>query len=100
MIFAEMDYPGEYWDFHNELKAYLSSSFERLDSGLQSDSWFWIFDGDEKVAIDTFSSMKHQVKARNPGPLVKRVLAVLQVRYKVNVYPKPELEGHEDGYVM
>jgi hypothetical protein len=100
MIFAEMDYSDEYWDFHEELKAYISSSFERWDSGLQSDSWFWIFDGDQKVAIDTFSSMKHQVKAPNPGPLVQRVIEALQLKYKVNVYAKPEFEGHEDGYVI
>lgn len=69
MIFAEMDYPDEYWDFHDELKTHVASHFDRWESGLQSDSWFWIFDADQKVAIDTFSSMKHQVKAAAPCPL-------------------------------
>ena len=97
MIFAEMVYPNEYWDFHSELKAHVASNFEHWDSGLQSDSWFWIFDGDQKVAIDTFSSMKHQIKSSTPGPLVQRVIDALKIKYELNVYAKPEFEGHEDG---
>ena len=100
MIFAEMVYPNEYWDFHSELKAHVASNFEHWDSGLQSDSWFWIFDGDQKVAIDTFSSMKHQIKSSTPGPLVQRVIDALKIKYEVNVYARPEFEGHEDGYVI
>lgn len=96
MIFAEMEYLDDYWDFHNELKEYLSSHFEHVDSGLQCDSWFWIFDGEQKVAVDTFSSRKHQVKAIAPSPLVQQVIKALQLQYKVRVYPEPELEGHED----
>ena len=42
MIFAEMGYPESYSDFHNELKMHLSGHFQRLESGLQGDSWFWI----------------------------------------------------------
>ena len=92
MIFAEMDYPGEYWDVHEELKQYLSVRFAQLDSGMQSDSWFWIYDGDQKVAVDTFTSMKHQVKAARRCPLVQRVIDVLGEKYKLKVYPEPELE--------
>lgn len=95
MIFAEMEYPDDYWDLHDELKVYLSGHFERIESGLQSDSWVWIFDGDEKVVLDTFSSMKHQVKAVGPTPLVQRVIGVLQLKYRVNAYPEAVLEEHE-----
>ena len=93
MIFAEMVYPNEYWDFHSELKAHVASNFEHWDSGLQSDSWFWIFDGDQKVAIDTFSSMKHQIKSSTPGPLVQRVIDALKIKYEVNVYAGLSLRG-------
>lgn len=34
--------------------------FSSVESGLQGDSWIWILDGDEKVSIDSFTSMKHQ----------------------------------------
>ncbi|MDH0892835.1 MULTISPECIES: hypothetical protein [unclassified Pseudomonas] len=95
MIFAEMDYPESYSDFHNELKMHLSGYFQRLESGLQGDSWFWIHEQEGKVAIDTFTSMKHQVKAPSSGPHVQKVIQVLQARYKVKVYAEPLPEGHE-----
>ena len=95
MIFAELEYSAEYEDFHAELKRYLAQHFKHVESGLQGDSWFWIFEGPDKVAIDTFSSMKHQVKATSPGPLVRRVIAVLRLAYGVREYSCPELEPHE-----
>jgi hypothetical protein len=96
MIFAEMEYPDEYWGFHEELKEFLCNHFSRVESGLQSDSWFWIFDGGQKVALDTFSSMKHQVKSDKAGQHVQQVINTLLLKYKVKVYAEPELEGHED----
>ena len=96
MIFAEMENPNENSDFHGELLAFLSEHFLQLKSGLQGDSWFWIFDGEEKVAIDTFLSMKHQIKCRKAGQHVQKVIGTLQLKYKLKVYEKPELEGHED----
>jgi hypothetical protein len=95
MIFAEMDYQGKCQDFHAELLAFLSSHFSSLKYGLQGDSWFWIIVGEEKIAIDTFSSMKHQIKSERPGPHVQKVIKTLLLKYKLNVYEKPELEGHE-----
>ncbi len=64
MIFAELEYEEEYGEFHQELYSYLVMNFSKIECGLQGDSWFWIFCGNEKVAIDTFSSMKHQIKSR------------------------------------
>ena len=95
MIFAEIEYQDEYWDFHKELLAFLSEHFSQLKSGLQGDSWFWIFDGEEKVAIDTFSSTKHQIKSDKAGQHVQNVIETLLQKYKLKVYEKPELEGHE-----
>ncbi|MDC7827249.1 hypothetical protein PQS90_18995 [Pseudomonas sp. BLCC-B13] len=96
MIFAEIEHPEEYWEFHEELKQHLSQHFENVEHGLQADSWFWVFIEKNKVAIDTFSSMKHQVKSAGPGSHVQYVISVLQEKYKVNVYLTPELEGHGD----
>ena len=96
MIFAEMEYESEYGDFHEELHTYLTENFSKIESGVQGDSWFWIFDGGEKVAIDTFTSMKHQVKSETPGPHVQRVLDVLSRKYGLKLYEEPECEAHEE----
>jgi hypothetical protein len=97
MIFANLEYPELYRDFHYRLEKYLRSQFSHVESGLQGDSWFWVFVGQQKVAIDTFSSMKHQVKSDSAGPHVQRVIESLKATYNVNVYAQPELEAHEDA---
>ena len=63
MIFAELNYKEHYDDFHQSLLEYVNANFERVDSGHQGDAWIWVYEGENKVAIDTFSSMKHQVKS-------------------------------------
>ena len=96
MIFAEMEYQKDYCDFHAELLAFIGVHFSQVKSGIQGDSWIWIFDGEEKVAIDTFSSMKHQIKSPKAGQHVRKVIEILLLKYKVKVYEEPELEAHED----
>ncbi len=101
MIFAELVYDIHYSELHEELVEYICSHFDKVESGLQGDSWIWIFDGKnegvEKVAIDTFSAMKHQVKADTlDSVLAGKVITVLKAKYTVRVYDDPELEGHED----
>lgn len=96
MIFAEMEYPENYQDFHARLNEHLAAHFPRFQSGIQGDSWFWIGDGEQKVAIDTFSSMKHQVKAAKPGPHVQAVIEALRLKFRLKIYAEPVLEGHED----
>ncbi len=96
MIFAEMDYQEHYSVLHPELVAFVQKNFSLMQSGLQGDSWIWIMDGEEKVAIDTFTSMKHQIKASTSGSHVNKVIDTLARQYKVKVYEKPEREGHED----
>ncbi|RMH87383.1 hypothetical protein EA797_21625 [Stutzerimonas zhaodongensis] len=95
MIFAEFEYPEEYWDFHEGLKKYLLEHFKSIECGLQTDSWFWIHIDKHKVVIDTFSSMKHQIKSADTGPHIQQVISLLQKKYKINVYPEPELEDHD-----
>jgi hypothetical protein len=97
MIFAELQYEQDYSAMHFELVDYLKSFFPNIQHGLQGDSWIWIFEGDEKVAIDSFSSMKHQVKSDTPeSDLIEQVIATLSERYKLARYDDPELEPHED----
>ena len=96
MIFADLEYEAEYGEVHSELVSFVNSHFSQVQSGLQGDSWIWIFDGDEKVAIDTFSSMKHQIKSRKAGAHVQRVIDTLRAKYKLKMYEEPELEGLED----
>lgn len=95
MIFAELEYEQDYSALHDELVAFLNRSFSNVQSGLQGDSWIWILDGGEKVAIDTFSSMKHQVKSATNGPHVQKVIDALKSRYKLRILDIPEPEGHE-----
>ena len=96
MIFAEMEYEKHYSEFHDELVTFIKSEFPNIEYGLQGDSWIWIFENNEKVAIDTFSSMKHQIKSSNKEfSLVNRVIEYVSSRYKVVAYSTPELEAHE-----
>lgn len=95
MIFAQLAYRSHYTAFHSELTAFVERHFHRVQSGLQGDSWIWILEGDEKVAIDTFTATKHQVKSAKAGPLVQKVIATLLTKYAVEVYRIPEVEGHE-----
>lgn len=96
MIFAEIDYPHHYSDLHAGLVELVEQHFSHVQSGLQGDSWIWITDGGEKVSIDTFTSMKHQVKSATAGPHVQRVVKILLTKYQLAVYDCPEREGHED----
>lgn len=97
MIFAELKYEQDYSDLHFELVEYLQSKFSNIEHGLQGDSWIWVFAGDEKVAVDTFSSMKHQIKSEQlNNSLVKQVILTLSERYKLTEYDEPQLEAHED----
>ena len=97
MVFAEIQHREHYSEFHHELRDFVGRNFSHVQSGLQGDSWFWILDGEEKVAIDTFTSTKHQVKSSKPGPHVQKVIEALSLRFDVRVYDKPELEAHEDA---
>ena len=89
MIFAELDLDTPYAELHAPLVALLERHFDRVESGLQGDSWVWVFDGDTKVAIDTFTAMRHQVKADAPGALAARVVAVLRSGYPLVEFDPP-----------
>jgi hypothetical protein len=77
-----------------ELLAFVSDHFSQVQSGSQGDSWIWISDYDKKVAIDTFSFMKHQIKSDVPGKHVGKIIEILRLKYPVKVYDTPALEAH------
>ena len=95
MIFAELDYACSYEEAHDGLPALMSRHFIRVESGFQGDSYVWVHDGGARVAIDTFTSMKHPVKSASPGVHVQRVMDVLGRHYVLHLREPPEPEGHE-----
>lgn len=98
MILAELSYPAHYADEHGPLVELLGKHFGALQHGLQGDSWVWIFEGESKVAVDTFSSMKHQVKSNAASlALAQRVITVLATRYTLEAYDEPELEVDDES---
>jgi hypothetical protein len=97
MVFAELEYEAHYSDVHAALLALVRRHFSRVESGLQGDSWIWILDSGEKVSIDTFSSLKHQVKSPRDGAHVRNVIDTLRHEFPLRVYDKPEPEAHEAG---
>ena len=97
MIFADLDYEGDYWDHHDRIVALITRQFANVESGHQCDSWIWVREGEHKVAVDSFSSMKHQVKSRTRNnPLVAKVISCLKTKYDVRVFEEPEVEPHEE----
>ena len=95
MIFAAVEYPQAYPEVHHDLVRFLCTKFPNVESGIQGDSWIWIQIGDERVAIDTFSSMKHWIKSSRPGDHVDSVIQALKTRFVVHVLSSPEREAHE-----
>ena len=92
MIFAELTHDRPYGEVHGELVEWIRRHFEQVEAGLQGDSWIWIHDDGHKVAVDTFSAMRHQVKSDVSGPLVQRVIEVLERRYPIHIEPSPRDE--------
>lgn len=95
MVFAELAYSQPYEKMHADLEHFLRASFPTVKAGLQGDSWIWVIEGEEKVAVDTFTSMRHEVKAAKDGPLVRKVLDALASEYKLSVHRSPQPEPHE-----
>lgn len=95
MIFAELQYEQSYPEVHGALVALLDRHFSNVRSGLQGDSWAWVLEDGQKVAVDTFTSMRHQVKSAVASSLVSQVLAVLARQYQLKILDPPELEAHE-----
>ncbi len=97
MIFAEIQYKEDYSAIHTKLVNFIQSNFSNVQSGLQGDSWIWVSENNDRVSIDTFSSMKHQVKCeKHDSALTNKVINILLKKYKLRIYKEPELEPHEE----
>lgn len=90
MIFAEIIYDEHYSIFHDKLLTFIKENFNNIDYGHQGDSWFWIFDYGEIVSIDTFSSMKHQIKSEKEGSHINKVIDILKNKFNIELYEKPD----------
>lgn len=97
MIFAELQPERDDVEFHGELAAFLAGRFPGTRAGLQCDSWVWICDGKTKVAVDTFTSRHHQIKAAAAGSLVEQVILALAEKYPLERFSPPLLEEHEEA---
>ena len=96
MIVAEFEYEKHYSEVHDELVEFLKQEFLSIEHGLQGDSWIWITENNDKVAIDTFSSMNHQIKtSNNKSTLAIKIIDRISTKYKLRIYDIPELESHE-----
>lgn len=96
MIFGELQYQKHYDEMHQELVEFIEKRFSNVESGHQGDSWIWILDENDKVEIDTFSAMYHQIKSPyRYSKLVRKVIRELKSNYPVSIYPEPDLEPHE-----
>jgi len=95
MIYGEIETDKSYYDFYDELLAYVKKNFKDVESGLQGDAYIWIKKLDEKVALDTFTSMRFEIKSIENGTLAQDVIKTLQRQYPISLYTKPESEAHE-----
>ena len=97
LIFAELIYKKRFREMHQELVDFISTRFVDVKSGLQGDSWIWVSDKSDKVEIDTFSAIHHQIKSPYPdSKLVHEVIRELKSHYNVTVLSEPKLEIHEE----
>lgn len=76
-------------EFYFELLDYLKQHFQEIQSGIQGDAWIWIFQDEQKVAIDTFDSMEFEIKSDRMNPLLQKVIEVLEKEYRVHVFNEP-----------
>ena len=82
---------------HRELVKFIERRFSSVESGHQGDSWIWVLGENDKVQIDTFTAMNHQIKSPyRDSELVHEVIRELKSNYSVSIYPEPELEAHEE----
>ena len=80
----------------DKLLTFIKKYFLNVESGLQGDGWIWVINGSEKVSLDTFTSMRFQIKSsQNSREFVEKVIEVVRKKYSVRVYVRPELEIHE-----
>lgn len=90
MIFGEIECQQSYYDFYDELLDFIKNHFSNVESGLQGDAYIWIASVDEKVSLDTFTSMNFEIKADiSSSSLLERVIEIIEKQYSVRRYYEP-----------
>ena len=97
MIYGEIVTHQSYYEVYRPLLNLIKANFSEVESGVQGDAYIWIKSGSEKVALDTFTSMRFQIKSNKVGGLlVEQVITTLESEYKLFIYNEPEHEGYEN----
>ena len=97
MIIGEIESSDGYHDLYDKLLEFMKIHFRNVESGSQGDAYIWITNKTEKVSLDTFSSIRFQIKAdASSSSLVKLVVNTLKKQYTVQLYPEPISESHEE----
>lgn len=87
--YAIIEHEDSYDVFYDELLSYLRNNFSNVKSGLQGDAWIWIEQDDQKVALDTFYSMKFEIKSHTKDDLLLSVIDCVRKRYNVSLLETP-----------
>lgn len=96
MIIGEILHDGHCEDVFHYLLKLIEHNFQNVESGSQGDAYIWIYERDEKVSLDTFTSMRFQLKAQKSGGLLtERVLSIIKTQFEFYLYEVPEIEAHE-----
>ncbi len=96
MIYGEIVSDESYYDLYPKILDFISSRFSAVEPGVQGDAYIWIHSNAEKVSLDTFTSMRFQIKSeQNGGVLVEEVISALEEKFKLWIYTEPEPEPHE-----
>ena len=93
MIYGEIISDQDYYSQYPVLLEFLEKHFENVEAGVQGDAWIWINEGKEKVMLDTFTSMRFQIKSKKVGgSLIEKVISVLKKNFDLYIYNEPEDE--------
>lgn len=97
MIYAEIVSNESYYDTFPKLLGLIEQHYSSVESGVQGDAWIWININNERIALDTFTSMQFQIKSNSEaGILVEELLTKLKKGFKLKIYETPEPEAHDD----
>lgn len=86
VIFAELER-----DKFEEILACLMQHYPGIQSGRQGDDWIWVQIDDDKVEIDSFTSMQLEVKAkRRQSAVVQKLVNLMEPRWVLQVFDPPK----------
>ena len=96
MIYGEIVTDQIYYEVYPGLLKFLGDYYSDLEFGLQGDAYIWIKSAEQLVSLDTFTSVRFQIKSNGIREhLVKNVISILSRAYEISIYEMPEPEYHE-----